>query len=136
MVVAKDSLSEWNKTKRDITNIVMMGMGEPLPKGVGAQWRRWCNGQGYAKTEFGSHIQQHYYDQLTQPALWIRAVDDQISPQINVEDILTVYENLKVTRKIIEPAQHGLGHLGHMRFFSKHGLPFWPEIVNWIVEHS
>ena len=83
-----------------------------------------------------SHIQQHYYDQLTQPALWIRAVDDQISPQINVEDILTVYENLKVTRKIIEPAQHGLGHLGHMRFFSKHGLPFWPEIVNWIVEHS
>ena len=113
-----------------------MGMGEPLPKGVGAQWRRWCNGQGYAKTEFGSHIQQHYYDQLTQPALWIRAVDDQISPQINVEDILTVYENLKVTRKIIEPAQHGLGHLGHMRFFSKHGLPFWPEIVNWIVEHS
>ena len=31
-----------------------MGMGEPLPKGVGAQWRRWCNGQGYAKTEFGS----------------------------------------------------------------------------------
>ena len=30
MVIAKDSLSEWNKTKRDITNIVMMGMGEPL----------------------------------------------------------------------------------------------------------
>ena len=30
MVIAKDTLSEWNKTKRDITNIVMMGMGEPL----------------------------------------------------------------------------------------------------------
>ena len=26
MVIAKDTLSEWNKTKRDITNIVMMGM--------------------------------------------------------------------------------------------------------------
>ena len=113
-----------------------MGMGEPLPKGVGAQWRRWCNGQGYAKTEFGSHIQQQFYDQLTQPALWIRAVDDQISPQINMEDILTVYENLKVTRKIIKPAEHGLTHLGHMRFFSKHGLPFWPDIVNWLVKHS
>ena len=113
-----------------------MGMGEPLPKGVGAQWRRWCNGQGDAKTEFGSHIQQQFYDQLTQPALWIRAVDDQISPQINMEDILTVYENLKVTRKIIKPAEHGLTHLGHMRFFSKHGLPFWPDIVNWLVKHS
>ena len=113
-----------------------MGMGEPLPKGVGAQWRRWCNGQGYAKTEFGSHIQQQFYAQLTQPTLWIRAVDDKIAPQLNIEDILTVYENLNVTRKVIEPAQHGLGQLGHMRFFSKHGLPFWADIVNWIVKHS
>tara|TARA_B100000123_G_scaffold159449_1_gene117887 strand:- start:5643 stop:6764 length:1122 start_codon:yes stop_codon:yes gene_type:complete len=30
LIIAKDSLSEWNKGKRDITNIVMMGMGEPL----------------------------------------------------------------------------------------------------------
>jgi 23S rRNA (adenine2503-C2)-methyltransferase len=30
IMIAKDSLNEWTKEKRDITNIVMMGMGEPL----------------------------------------------------------------------------------------------------------
>ncbi len=30
LLIAKDSLKEWNKSQRDITNIVMMGMGEPL----------------------------------------------------------------------------------------------------------
>ena len=30
LLIAKDSLKEWNKPQRDITNIVMMGMGEPL----------------------------------------------------------------------------------------------------------
>lgn len=30
VVVAKDSLGEWSKEQRKITNIVMMGMGEPL----------------------------------------------------------------------------------------------------------
>ncbi|GGF61366.1 alpha/beta hydrolase family protein [Alteromonas lipolytica] len=113
-----------------------MGMGEPLPKGVGAQWRRWCNGQGYAKTEFGTHIKQHYYDQLTQPALWIRATDDEISPQANMDDILSVYKNLNVTNKIIHPQEHGLRHLGHMSYFSRQGLPLWSEIVTWIKQHS
>ena len=111
-----------------------MGMGEPLPKGVGAQWRRWCNGQGYAKTEFGTSIKHQYYDQLTQPALWIRATDDDISPQANMEDILTVYHRLDVTRKIINPRDHGLTHLGHMHFFARHGLPFWADIVSWLKQ--
>lgn len=30
LIIAKDSLNEWNKPIRQITNIVMMGMGEPL----------------------------------------------------------------------------------------------------------
>jgi len=30
IIIAKDSLSEWGKEPRQITNIVMMGMGEPL----------------------------------------------------------------------------------------------------------
>ena len=53
-----------------------------------------------------------------------------------MEDILTVYQNLRVTRKVLDPDMHGLKHLGHMRFFSKHGLPFWADIVSWIVKHS
>lgn len=113
-----------------------MGMGEPLPKGVGAQWRRWCNGEGYAKTEFGTRIQQQFYDQLTQPALWLRASDDQISPTANVDDLLSVYSNLNVTRKTLIPSEYGLTGLGHMRFFAKAYIKLWPEISDWIKQHS
>jgi len=98
-----------------------MGMGEPLPKGVGAQWRRWCNGQGYAETDFGESISEHSYAKLTQPALWIRATDDKIAPQANMQDIIRVYQNLQITEKIINPTEHGLTHLGHMHFFARQG---------------
>ena len=111
-------------------------MGEPLPKGVGAQWRRWCNGQGYAKTDFGIQIHQHYYDQLSQPALWISATDDKIAPPANVDDLLSVYQHLDVHRRIIDPTKHSLNHLGHMHYFTKHSQHLWTEIVNWIVARS
>ncbi|MDC8832126.1 alpha/beta hydrolase family protein [Alteromonas gilva] len=113
-----------------------LGMGEPLPKGVGAQWRRWCNGQGYAKTEFGSRIHQHFYDRLTQPALWITATDDEIVVPENVDDILSLYNNLRVTQQHISPGDYELAELGHMRFFSKHSQACWQSIVDWLLGHS
>ncbi|NVK56326.1 MAG: alpha/beta fold hydrolase [Alteromonadaceae bacterium] len=113
-----------------------MGMGEPLPKGVGAQWRRWCNGQGYAKTDFGNQIEQHYYDRLTQPALWITATDDEIAVRDNVDDILSLYNNLRVTHQQITPASHGLQELGHMRFFARQSEVCWQPVLDWLLLHS
>ena len=31
-----------------------VGMGEPLPRKVAQQWRKWCYGTGYVATEFGN----------------------------------------------------------------------------------
>ncbi|MFK8012079.1 MAG: alpha/beta fold hydrolase, partial [Marinicellaceae bacterium] len=41
------------------TNSQWIGMGEPLPKLVAKQWRRWCNGKGYVATDFGKDINHH-----------------------------------------------------------------------------
>ncbi len=43
------------------TNSHWVSMGEPLPKLVAQQWRKWCNGKGYVATDFDKNIKSHLY---------------------------------------------------------------------------
>ncbi|MEM1219915.1 MAG: alpha/beta fold hydrolase, partial [Bacteroidota bacterium] len=38
-----------------------VGMGEPLPSGVAAQWSKWCNGSGYVAVDLDTVIKEHHY---------------------------------------------------------------------------
>ena len=46
-------------------------MGDPLPKKVAQQWRKWCNGTGYVAMEFGDEVEEHLYDDLDFPSFSI-----------------------------------------------------------------
>lgn len=96
-----------------------IGMGEPLPRNVAKQWRDWCNGQGYIKTAFGKTVQQHFYNDIRTPSLWLNAVDDDIANEKNVADMLSVFPNLPAEKRTLNPADYGLKEIGHMKFFSR-----------------
>lgn len=76
-----------------------VGMGEPLPKLVAQDWRRWCNNKGYLEVDLGSRIKDHLYDQLTLPSLWVHAKDDSIANAETVKDMIRIYS--KITSKTI-----------------------------------
>lgn len=54
-------------------------MGEPLPKLVASEWRRWYKGTAYVKVDLDNTIKGHFYDELEFKSLWVHAKDDEIS---------------------------------------------------------
>jgi len=118
------------------TKSQLFGMGEPLPKRAAAQWREWCNGQGYVKTAFGRSVTTHNYDQLTLPALWAYGVDDEIANAANVADMISVFSQSPATTYRLCPTEHGLSEIGHMKFFSRKSQVLWPHVIEWIEQHS
>lgn len=113
-----------------------LGMGEPLPKKVARQWQKWCNGQGYVKTDFNRAIDLHLYDKVNFPALWVNASDDFIALDINVDDMLSVYTEVNAQRVSLEPKSLGLKDIGHMKFFSRQCQSLWPLATDWLEQHS
>ncbi|MCO5229728.1 MAG: alpha/beta hydrolase [Chitinophagales bacterium] len=118
------------------TNTPLINMGEPLPKKVAAQWRKWCRGSGYVAMEFGQEVQEHYYDQLNIPSLWVNASDDDIAIDANVDDMTRVYTQLQVERLTLQPQKEGFDNIGHMNFFSKSHQELWHYALNWLDKNN
>lgn len=113
-----------------------IGMGEPLPKGVARQWRDWCNGTGYIKTALDKTIHNHFYNEMTMPALWLGFSDDEIANDKNIDDMIRVFPNMPVEKHYFEPEAFGLNHIGHMRYFSSRthtkAPQLWQMAVDWL----
>ncbi len=109
-----------------------VGMGEPLPKRAAAEWRRWCNGRGYLATDFGRAIpdDNHLYDALTLPSLWLHASDDPIANLANVTEMVGVYSKSDARIVTLDPAAEGLRAIGHMAFFRHETL--WGRTLGWL----
>lgn len=119
-----------------LTHSDWVGMGEKLPKHVARQWRHWCNGQGYVKTAFGDEVTNHHYDELGLPMFWINAVDDDIANNVNVDDMVSVFSKVKARKLTLDPREHQLKEIGHMKFFSRKSNSLWPMAIEWFEEHS
>ena len=109
-----------------------VGMGEPLPKGVAAQWRKWCNGSGYVAVELGKTIHEHYYNKLEIPSIWFWATDDDIANLDNVKDMIRVYSKMPAEIVALDPKKLGFKDIGHMKFFSSRRKSLWTNALDWL----
>lgn len=113
-----------------------VGMGEPLPSMVAAQWTKWCNGAGYVATDFEKAIDRHFYDDLKVPSKWLYATDDYIANLINVKDMIRVYANSTYEIEKLDPKELGYNEIGHMKFFSSKKEALWSRLLSWLELHS
>ena len=113
-----------------------MGMGEPLPRGVARQWRKWCNGAGYIKTAFGKSIHTHFYDEISMPSLWLGFSDDDIANSENMDDMIRVFTRMPIEKRFLDPKDFGVSSIGHMRYFSSktnaQAPALWQMAVDWL----
>lgn len=114
------------------TNTQWLGMGEPLPKMVAKQWQKWCNGQGYVKSDFGDSIKEHNYDDLKFPTFWLNSSDDDIANDKNVADMISVFPNIKASIQTLNPLEYELNDIGHMKFFSRGSEKLWTLAKDWL----
>jgi len=125
-----------NNTLFGHTKSHLVGMGEPLPKGVAKQWQQWCNGSGYVKMAFGKEVQNHWYEDIRMPSRWLLASDDDIANLPNVKDMITVFPNTDAEIKVLTPKAHNVAEIGHMKFFSRKCQTLWPQISDYLIQFT
>lgn len=109
-----------------------VGMGEPLPKNVGKEWTRWCNGKGYIKVDLDTKIKEHFYNEISLNSLWVHAEDDEIANYETVKDMIRVHPNIQSEILTLSPKEYGFNDIGHMKFFSKKKSKLWSIAVEWL----
>jgi predicted alpha/beta hydrolase len=106
------------------------GWGENLPKGVGLQWAKWCSGPGYVENDFDHEIQQHWYESVQSPLVFLHASDDEIATFANVEDIMRLFVKANKKRLELKPDEFGQAKLGHIDLFRSKCERVWPVMLN------
>jgi predicted alpha/beta hydrolase len=87
-----------------------------LPKGVMAQWRRWCLDPEYAVGAEGDAIRAQYAAVRT-PIVSLSFADDEMMSLRNTESIHGFYAAAPRKMKRIAPQDIGAPRLGHFGFF-------------------
>ncbi len=106
----------------------MLGMGENLPKGVGAQWREFCSKPGYAINAIGKTVDVDYHAEVRCPIISIHAADDEIATEHNVKDFLRIYPNAATRYITLDPKDYNHKAIGHMFMFKPSHQNLWPLI--------
>lgn len=87
-----------------------------LPRGVMAQWRRWCLDRDYAVGVEGEPVRRQYAA-VTTPIVSLSFTDDEFMSAKNTESLHGFYTNARRTMKRIAPGDVGAKRIGHFGFF-------------------
>lgn len=113
-----------------------LGLGEDMPAGVLAEWRRWCFSRNY------------FYDdatlgaakaaaRVTAPVLAVGLSDDPWARPAAIDLLMTGFASSTVTRLDMTPAEAGLRKIGHFGFFrAEHQKTSWPRVTDWLLEQG
>jgi len=108
-----------------------LGMGEDLPLGVYRQWRRWC---GYPRYFFDDPTVPEIaegFARVQAPIMAVNATDDLWAPPRSRDAFMSGYRQSSWFGIDVDPAERGLGKLGHMGYFRAHAEPLWAAALDW-----
>lgn len=105
------------------------GLGEPLPEGVGFDWRRLIihpksTGRLYEKAT------EDHSKSLAQEAVLIYAEDDTWVTMKGMESLMNnTYPNLKRSYRELKVSESPKGEIGHINFFRSYNRNLWKIIL-------
>ena len=104
-----------------------------IPAGVVRQWSRWGRSPRYL-FDYIEPDDFKRYRQLDMPLLAITFDDDyKLGPKLPADKILSFFDNVKLTRRHIKPAEYSKDHIGHFGFFKEEfKSSLWREIAEWL----
>jgi predicted alpha/beta hydrolase len=103
-----------------------------LPRGVMAQWRRWCLDRDYLMGEGGSALRQQYAA-LKLPMLSLSFTDDEFMSRRNTESLHGFYAGAQPQMQRIAPREVGERRIGHFGFFrARFEAKLWPRVSHWL----
>ncbi len=102
-----------------------------LPKGIVAQWKRWCANPQFLFGEV-AHAREAYA-RVTQPITAVMFTDDKMASSVGVHAVHEPYLNAPITYLRLSPQALGLTTVGHFNFFhSQTGPHGWSSSLPWL----
>jgi len=95
-----------------------LGMVGDLPRGVMAQWRRWCLDPNYAVGAEGAEAKA-LFAAVRVPITSLSFADDEFMSARNTESLHGFYVNSQRLMKRIAPKDIGVKRIGHFGFFKE-----------------
>jgi predicted alpha/beta hydrolase len=104
-----------------------------LPRGVMAQWRRWCLNREYVVGVEGENVRCAYASVRT-PMLSLSFTDDEMMSEQGIRSLHRLYANAPIEYRRIAPGEVGAPRIGHFGFFrSQFEATLWPLVSQWLT---
>lgn len=103
------------------------GLGADVPGPVFRQWKRWCTTSRFHLSD--PSLPPHDVSKLIAPLRTIVPNDDQMIPPHVVEKLGELYTRSKQDHVVLDPAEYGVGQVGHLASFAKRNAALWPAII-------
>ena len=102
-----------------------------LPRGVVAQWKRWCASPEFVMSE-GDWVRQAYA-RVTLPIKAVLFTDDNMASPAGIRAVHEPYTSAPVEYLTLRPQDLGLKRVGHFHFFHAHtGPQGWRASLSWL----
>jgi predicted alpha/beta hydrolase len=107
-----------------------------LPRGVMAQWRRWCLSREYVVGAEGEHVREAYAS-VRMPMLSLSFTDDELMSARGIRSLHGLYTNAPVEYRRIAPPDVGAQRIGHFGFFRpQFERTLWPLVPQWFMDQT
>jgi predicted alpha/beta hydrolase len=107
-----------------------------LPRGVMAQWRRWCLSREYVVGAEGEHVREAYAS-VRIPMLSLSFTDDELMSARGIRSLHGLYTNAPVEYRRIAPPEVGAQRIGHFGFFRpQFERTLWPLVPQWLMDQT
>jgi predicted alpha/beta hydrolase len=107
-----------------------------LPRGVMAQWRRWCLSREYVVGAEGEQVRKAYAS-VRMPMLSLSFTDDEMMSARGIRSLHGLYTNAPVEYRRISPPDVGAKRIGHFGFFRpQFERTLWPLVPQWLMEQT
>jgi len=105
-------------------------LGQPLPKNVFWEWRRWCLSHDFFNAAVGKTLPPAN-ERAALPSLKMIAIaDDQLITPAMVQKLMPAYKDSKVDYQVIKPEDIGAKKLGHTDIFAARNKAGWEKIIS------
>lgn len=109
--------------------------GEPLPRGVLADWSRWCRSPHYICDDRGNALRP-FNDRVRAAMRLVSFSDDpDFGPAYGVDRLAEYYPQAQIDRLHVSPSDWGLPRIGHFGFFRREmPVQHWAAQVDWLTQ--
>jgi predicted alpha/beta hydrolase len=106
--------------------------GLPLPRGVYAEWRRWCLRTSHFGPDLSTYLADNVFAAIRAPVLSVAFEDDAIATRRTVEELRRFFPNAPFDVRWYAPRDVG-APIGHGGFFSsRFANSMWKPTFDWI----